>query len=77
MSTPSLGPVLVIPALTTGGSVLQALSTQSLSMKGRMLQYTHDAIMLNIVTLLQHLLSFDVHVSCMFLMIKGVMTFDC
>lgn len=60
----TLGPVWVIPTLSTGGSVLQALCTQPLFMRGRMLLQTHDAIMLNIVALLQHLLSFDMHLLC-------------
>lgn len=62
----TLGPVWVIPTLSTGGSVLQALCTQPLFMRGRMLLQTHDAIMLNIVALLQHLLSFDMHLLCFF-----------
>lgn len=33
--------------------------------------------MLNIVTLLQQLLSFDMHLSCMILMIKAVIMSDC
>lgn len=52
---------MVIPTLSTGGSVLQNLGHAALVYGGRMLLQTHDAILLNIVTLLQHVFSFDVH----------------
>lgn len=52
---------MVIPTLSTGGSVLQDLEHAALVYGGRMLLQTHDAIMLNIVTLLQHVFSFEVH----------------
>lgn len=51
----------MIPTLSTGGSVLQDLGHAALVYGGRMLPQTHDAIMLNVVTLLQHVFSFDVH----------------
>lgn len=67
----------MIPTLSTGGSVLQNLGHAALVYGGRMLLQTHDAIMLNIVTLLQHVFSFDVRFFLMTakVLVRGVHLF--